>query len=39
VVVHVIDGQRRERPVTLVHGFSADQSEAMILGRDGVSPF
>jgi hypothetical protein len=38
-IVFTVDGERYERPVTLVSGLTAPNREAMVLSRDEVSPF
>jgi hypothetical protein len=38
-IVLTVDGHRHERPVHLVNGMTPTSREAMILSRDGVSPF
>ena len=38
-IVFTVDDARYERPVTLVNGMTTENREAMVLARDGVSPF
>ncbi len=38
-IVFTVDDERYERPVRLVNGMSRGNREAMVLSRDGVSPF
>ncbi len=38
-IIFTIDEVRYERPVSLVSGMSKNHREAMVLGRDLVSPF
>jgi hypothetical protein len=38
-IIFSVDGERYERPVTLVSGLNPSNREAMVLSRDEVSPF